>query len=112
MDDINESRYESFEDDNNDAGVDNAEESLILDDIEEEFFSERPARQNADTEVICLKTSLTRKSHGDKRVKFLMKNDDDQKMILMYRREYRWQPQSCSPRCMTPRASIFLESVP
>ena len=75
MDDINESRYETNEGDN-DISSENDEAKPIFDDIDEDAreHNVRPVRKNAGTGVNRLEPTLSGKTHDDikKQVQFLM----------------------------------------
>jgi hypothetical protein len=77
MDDINESRYEKNEGDN-DISSENDEAKPIFDDIDEDAreHNVRTVRKNAGAGVNRLEPSMTGKSHGDikKQIQFLMKD--------------------------------------
>ena len=76
MDDINESRYETNEGDN-DISSENDEAKPIFDDIDEDTreHNVRPVRKNAGTGVNRLEPTLSGKTHDNikKQVQFLMK---------------------------------------
>ena len=75
MEDINESRYETNEGDN-DISSENDEAKPIFDDIDEDAreHNVRPVRKNAGTGVNRLEPTLSGKTHDDikKQVQFLM----------------------------------------
>ena len=79
MDDINESRYETNEGDN-DISSDNDEANPIFDDIDEDAreHNARPVRKNAGTGVNRLEPTMSGKTHDDtkKQVQFLMKEQE------------------------------------
>ena len=76
MDDINESRYEKNEGDN-DISSDNDEAKPLFDDIDEDAreHNVRPVRKNTGTGVNRLEPTLSGKTHDKikKKVQFLMK---------------------------------------
>ena len=82
MNDINQSRYNTEENEENEISGDNEPEDRILDDLEEtqEEIEPRQRRENAGMGVARLEPAMKGQSHHDKRVQLAMKVMDKEMM--------------------------------